>query len=130
MNGCPLALYLPGGVIADYVSESDPPAYTVNGERIAVDVVIPPDLAQAGWIWHGSTLTQPWPNGTSIGVGTATFPPPGWPSDRQTCFAAAREIERVRAEHEAARLAKPVKPTKTRHAKPALQALVQAAMEF
>lgn len=126
----PIALYLPGGVIADYVPESDPPAYTVGGEPIAVDVLIPDDLARAGWFWFGSFLSKPYQNGVGISISTATFPTPGWPCDRQTCFDAAREIERVRAEHEAARLARPVKPTKTKKAKAAPVVLVQETMQL
>lgn len=127
MNAHPLTIALPGGVVAELIPGSRPARYTVDGEPTALDVTIPDDLAAAGWVWHGSFLAQPWPN-ASISISTGTFPPPGWPSDRQSCFDAAREIQRVRAEHTAALAARPVKPTKK--AKPAPVVLVQAAMEL
>lgn len=147
----PVELHLPGGVRAQYVPESRPAQYTVDGEPIAVDVTIPEDLAAAGWCWHGSFLYQPYPgreDGPGVAISTGTFPPPGWPlvaspierkgTDDEgepkvetfvpkTCFEAAYEMERLRAEHAAFRAAKPAKKARAPKPAPAPKAAPAAA---
>jgi hypothetical protein len=96
----PLQLHLPDGIIAQYVPGSAPPAYMLGpiGMEIPVDVVIPEDLAAAGWYWHGSTLA--WNGGDPlcpIGISTVVYPPPGWLSASRNCFEAARIVEQAHA---------------------------------
>lgn len=126
MNGAPLELLLPGGLRAAYVPQSDPPRYTLNGEPLAVDVVIPDDLARAGWFWLGSRLMQRYeasdvaPAWASID--TEVFPPPGWPGAGRTCFDVARETGRVWAEVRPAR--------KARRKKAPTLGILQATMDL
>ncbi len=87
----PLALALPGGVLAEYVAGSDPPRYAVGGEPVAVDVTIPDDLVATGWHWYGSFLHVA--GDYPLFVATNTYPPPGWPGDRRDCFAVARAFD-------------------------------------
>lgn len=116
----PLEIALPDGKRAQYVAGSRPPHYTVDGEPTDIDVTIPDDLAEAGWYWSGSYLYQPWPEvrteeqgrGPGVAISTGTFPPPGYPSDHQTCIEAAYEMERLRTEHAAALAARPAKKVK------------------
>lgn len=96
----PLVLVLPNGIRAEYHDG----AYWIDGEPTALDVAIPDELVAAGWYWHGSVLRQPAIDGDElrgIGICTSTFGVEG-------AFAAAREIQRVRAEREAARIAERV----------------------
>lgn len=112
MNGAPLQLALPGGIVAEYVAESDPPAYTVNGAPIAVNVVIPDDLTREGWYWFGSFLRQPWPDrddGPSVCISTSTYPPPGWSSDRPDIFTQARVLDAYRLSFQTELAARPAK---------------------
>lgn len=116
-------------VRAHYVPGSSPPAYRLDaiGMDLPIDVVIPDDLAAAGWYWHGSCLA--WPASDPLrpmAISTATYPPPGWPSTREDCFTLARESERRRAEWAAERVAERVaqvtkapKPKKTKRDIPA-----------
>jgi hypothetical protein len=133
----PLEIALPDGKRAEYVQGSRPPRYTVDGEPTAIDVTIPDELAQSGWYWSGSFLYQPWPEprteaqgrGPGVAISTGTFGPPGYPCDRQTCFAAAYELERLRVEV-AARPAKKVKAGKKTAAVVAEPELVAEQMEL
>lgn len=96
----PLVLVLPDGVRAEYRDG----CYWIDGEPTGIDVEIPPDLVAASWYWHGSVLRQPAIDGNplcGIGICTSTFGVEG-------TFAAAREIQHVRAEREAARIAERV----------------------
>lgn len=124
----PIRLALPDGLVADYVPDSEPPAYRADaiGCDLPVDVVIPDDLAAAGYFWFGSFLTA----GEGLYIDTSSFPPPPFPGPRHDCYTAARNIEDERAKHAAARAAKPAKPA--RNAKPpsAPAVLVQARMEL
>lgn len=90
----PLALALPGGVLAEYVAGSDPPQYALDGAPIAVDVTIPDDLAALGWRWEGSFFCCDGGDPLRpVFVATNTYPPPGWPCDRRDCFEVARGID-------------------------------------
>lgn len=96
----PIALYLPDGLVAAYVPQSEPPAYRMDeiGADLPVDVTIPEDLVAVGWYWHGSLLA--WNGGDAlrpVGIYTGTFPPPGWGGALTTCFDAAREMDKGRA---------------------------------
>ena len=76
----PLQLHLPDDIIAEHIPGTDPPAYRLGpiGMAIPVDVVIPEDLAAAGWYWHGSTLAWNGDDGRHpICISTAVYPPPG-----------------------------------------------------
>lgn len=121
----------PNSVRAEYVPGSTPPAYTVNGEPCAIDVVIPDDLAAAGWFWGGSCLS--WPSSDPlrlVSIATCTYPPPGWTSERDDCFTVARQGEQYRAErHERAVAERVAKATKTKRPKQAQQASKNAASE-
>jgi hypothetical protein len=83
-------------------------------------VTIPDDLAADGWHWSGSFLYQPWTEprtaeqgrGPGVAISTATFPPPGYPCDRMTCFEAAYAMQRAGAEVQAALAARPAKRVK------------------
>lgn len=95
-----------------------PPQYERrDGTTVPIDVTIPDDLAAAGWYWSGSFLYQPWPEvrteeqgrGPGVAIATCTYGPPGYPSDRQTCFEIAHELERKRTEIQVALRAKPPK---------------------
>jgi hypothetical protein len=105
MQAWPLVIELPemGNyphcIRAEYVPGSSPPAYTIDGAPVAIEVVIPEDLAMAGWFWFGSSLA--WPASDpqrAMAISTATYPPPGWASERENCFELARQSERRRAE--------------------------------
>lgn len=129
----PIVLSLPGGVRADYVPQSDPPAYTVNGEPIAVDVVIPDDLIQAGWYWFGSFLRQPWTehdNGPGVCISTGTYPPPGWPSDRPDIFTQARVLDAYRVSFQTELAARPAKKAKNVKQTASAPRTVQLTMEL
>lgn len=82
----------PSIVRAHYVPNSDPPAYRLDaiGMDLPIDVVIPDELAAAGWYWHGSTLVWREAN-FEYGIHTFVCPPPGWSyAPRGNCFDAAR----------------------------------------
>lgn len=127
MHPIPLQLRLPGGIVADYVAQSGPPAYTVDGgEPIAVDVVIPDDLAERGWHWHGSFLYCDGGDPCHpVFISTDTYAPPGFPSNRADCFTVARGID-LRPGVAKCPAVKPTKPKKTRMTTEP----VQLAMEF
>jgi len=104
----PLDLYLPDGVaqLVPGSFEAGAPRYARGGVVLDVDVVIPPDLAASGWIWHGSFLRKAGPVG--VAICTKTFGLPG-------VFENARELDRLEAEHENA----PKKQVKVRgHKRP------------
>jgi hypothetical protein len=89
----PVQLHLPDGILAEYISGSNPPAYRLGSSEIAipVDVIIPEDLAAAGWYWHGSMLAWSGDDRRGpISISTAIFPPPGWLSAGRNCFEWAR----------------------------------------
>lgn len=105
MSSFPLELVLPDG-IAHYVAgsaEAGHPCYQMDGVDLEIAVVIPDDLAAAGWFWWGSYLS--WRDGEympGISISTGTYPPPnGGRYDRPTCFEQASIIERLRAEYAA-----------------------------
>jgi hypothetical protein len=106
----------PHTVCAEYVPGSSLPAYTLNGDPVAIDVAIPDDLAAAGWFWFGSCLA--WPASDpqwAMAISTATYPPPGWTCEREDCFTLARQSERRRAEWRDQRITTAVaKATKTK----------------
>lgn len=90
----PLALALPGGILAEHVAGSDPPAYAIDGVPIDVDVRIPEDLAALRWRWEGSFLCCDGgdPQGQLM-ISTDLHPPPGWPCERRDCFTVARGFD-------------------------------------
>jgi hypothetical protein len=116
----PLSIALPDGRRAEYVAGTRPARYTIDGALCAIDVTIPDDLVATGWYWSGSFLYQPWPGprteaegrGPGVAIATCTFPPPGYVSDRKTCFEAAYEMEAKRGELSAALAARPAKKVK------------------
>lgn len=144
----PLELALPGGIRAQLVPGSRPPRYTINGEPTALDITIPTDLLATGWCWFGTLLYQPYPgrdDGPGVGIITCTYPPPGWnytltgrilfPGFWCSCFIAARRMDLIHAEYEAARRVKLVAPKKAkRTAKaapaPVVEQVGQLVMEF
>lgn len=105
-------------VRAEYVPNSNPPAYRLDpiGMDLPITVTIPKDLVAAGWYWHGSTLA--WPASDPLrpmAISTATYPPPGWPAERENCFELARGTESRRAEwRERAVVERVAKATKTK----------------
>lgn len=104
MNAVPLLLMLPDGPAHAVPGsfERGQPCYERGGIILDIDVTIPPDL-DGRWFWHGSCLyRRDRPGDCGIGIFTGTFPPP-------LCFEQARELERIRAELDAA----PVKKMKT-----------------
>jgi len=114
-NGVPLEIHLPDGQRALLVPGSRPARYTVNGETTTIEVEIPEDLCAAGWIWSGSFLYQPYTDrddGSGVAIATSTYGVPGWPCTRKTCFEVARDMDRLRAEHVAARAIRSVKKAK------------------
>jgi hypothetical protein len=120
----------PHSVRALYVPGSSPPQYTVHGEPCAIDVVIPDDLAAAGWYWLGSLLC--WPESDPLrpqGIATCTYPPPGWCDDRETCFDLARQSERHRAEWRERRVAERVAKV-TKQKPPKADAPAPAAVQM
>jgi hypothetical protein len=150
MHSCyPLAIDLPDGTTARvrivHVVEvndkgeelltqlvSTPPQYErCDGTTVELDVTIPDDLA-AHWFWFGSCLVE---DSGLVLICTATYPPPGYPSIRGTCFDVARQIEagqRRRAERwiaERVAIVMKVKRPKT-SALPVEPAPVQAVMEL
>lgn len=126
ITAIPLALALPGGVLAAHVAGSDPPCYTVAGKPIAVDVRIPADLAALGWCWLGSFLCCDGGDPLRpVMVSTNTYPPPGWPCERRDCFTVACGIDWSPVAPVAVKPVKKAKKTKRQQAMP-----VQLAMEF
>jgi hypothetical protein len=124
----PAALTLPGGT-AHLVPGMA--VYLLDGVPIDVDVTIPDDLAYLGWFWWGSRLAQQRDDERlpGISIDTGTYPPPGVPALRGTCFDAARKIEETRArmtaEREAAALRKAAKKPKAKR----VATIAQAAPE-
>ncbi len=98
MKVFPLQINLPDGAQADHVAgTSDPPRYVVNGSPVELNVIIPDDLLDAGWAWHGSVLQLGQMGGPCIMITTALHPPPGLDNDRRDCFTVARSMEAHRA---------------------------------
>jgi len=101
----PLTIALPDGRCAEYVAGTRPARYTIDGAPCDVDVTIPDDLAATGWYWSGSFLYQPWAeraDGPGVGIFTGTFGLPG-------TFEAARRLDAMRVEVQAAIKARPPK---------------------
>lgn len=110
-----------------------PPQYELrDGTTVDLDVMIPDDLAAAGWHWFGSVLR--WPASDplrGIGICTSTYPPPPYPSTRGSCFDCARTFERLRAEREDRRIQVAVaKATKTKPPKASAPAPAAVQMEL
>jgi hypothetical protein len=130
VNAWPLALALPDGITAEYVPNTRPPRYTIDGEPTTIDVTIPDDLAAAGWIWHGTTLR--WPASDplrGIAIVTCSYPPPGYPSIRGTCFDIARQFEAGRHRRAEQRIAERVAIV-TKAPKPKKDAPVAEAVQM
>ncbi len=109
---------------------SSPPQYERrDGTTVALDVTIPDDLLAAGWAWHGSTLIDGPIVGGHIAITTCTYPPPGWPSARGSCFDCARRFEQLRAERHARRVAERV-ALATKAPKPKNDAPAPAAVQM
>jgi hypothetical protein len=64
----PLAIDLPGGRRAEYVSGTRPARYTIDGAPCDLDVTLPADVAAAGWFWSGTWLCD-----GDIRIYTGTF---------------------------------------------------------
>jgi hypothetical protein len=97
MKAVPLKLLLPDGPahLVPGSFEAGQPQYARDGIVLDVDVAIPPEL-DGRWFWHGSFLRlQTEPGECGLAIFTGTFPPP-------QCFEQARELERIRAELDAA----------------------------
>lgn len=122
----PIEIALPDGKRAQYLAGSRPARYTVDDQPAEIDVTIPDDLQAAGWYWSGSFLYQPWPEarteeqgrGPGVAISTALYGPPGYPSDRQTCFEVAQGMEARRGILDAQRALKPSKRTKAKVQEP------------
>lgn len=135
MKAVPLQLLLPDGPVQLVPGsfEAGHPLYERDGKVLGVDVAIPPEL-DGRWFWHGSFLRlQTEPGECGVAICTVAFPPP-------QCFEQARELERFRAELDAAPV-KQVKASKRTAARPDVPAvaapepelayeLAQLAMEF
>lgn len=130
----PAILPLPGGTAHLVIgSVESGPRYEIDGVPTEVNVAIPDDLVQAGWIWWGSFLHRQHPAGEcGISIDPGTYPPPPiasgrtitikWTDDegepQQTilenasCFDVARNMEQTRARLEVERQAQALKPAK------------------
>jgi hypothetical protein len=134
----PVELPLPNGrarlVLGS--AEAGQPLYEIDGLLVSLDVAIPDDLAHR-WFWWGDRLYQR-PDGENdpfISIATGTYPPPGVPSERGSCFDIAREMEATRARVTAELAAqKAKKPARKQRSKPATLArpeqIEQTAMEL
>lgn len=101
----PAALQLPQGTATLVPGMA---VYLLNGVPIDVDVEIPEDLA--GWVWDGSCLALHLSPTCTYTIHTYLHPPPGSPSDRGSCFDAARDVESRRAKQPKASEKRPKKP--------------------
>jgi hypothetical protein len=98
MNAVPLELHLPDGPATPVEGSflAGRPQYERDGIVLDVDVTIPPDLETAGWFWHGSFLRlRVEPGACGVAIYTGAF-------GVQGTFENAREMERIRAELDAA----------------------------
>jgi len=108
---------------------STPPQYERrDGTTVALDVEIPDDLVAAGWHWHGTTLR--WPADDPLrgmAIMTDSYPPPPYPSERGSCFDAARRFEAMREtrheQHVAERVRKATKTPKPKKDAPVIEAV-------
>lgn len=124
MTAVPLELLLPGGpaTLVPGSFAANQPRYERDGVVLDVDVTVPPELDH-NWFWDGSFLRlRTEPGACGVAICTKTLGVPG-------VFDRAREVDRIRAEMDAAARVVVIKQKRKRAAAPAPLVVPVAAAE-